>query len=371
LTLLSTYQPTSFATRRVAAWGKYIPHKPTEPQKRFLSLANLEALYGGAAGGGKSDALLMDGIQDVMTPGYSGIIFRRTYQDLSLPGALLDRSMAWLQNTDAHWDGIKKQWRFPSGSVLAFGYLDTEKDKFRYQSAEFQFVGFDELTQFPEGWYRYLLSRLRRLKTMEVPVRSRGATNPGGIGHEWVKKRFVEDKTGSRRFVPALLSDNPHIDQKEYRKALAELDTVTRKQLEEGQWIQDASGLLFFEFGEKNIFTRMPLGSMHTIIGLDFGVSTANGVSLVGWTDNDPTTYVLKSYQLHGLSEEMAGEWKSLDEVYKPNRVVGDLGGLGKGTAEEMKRRFSVPVVAAQKHDKLGYIRLLNGALKRERRVLT
>ena len=356
------YQPTTLMGRRTFAWHRYIPHKPTTQQAAFLKLDALEALYGGAAGGGKSDALLMDALQDVMTPGYSAILFRRTYQDLSLPGALLERSRQWLEGTDAHWDGVKKQWRFPSGAILAFGYLDTDADRFRYQSAEFQFIGWDELTQFPEGWYRYLLSRLRRLKSMDVPVRSRGATNPGGIGHEWVKRRFLQE---DRPFVPAKLADNPHLDAEGYRASLAQLDSVTRKQLEEGEWVQDASGLLFPEFNAQiHCIEAEPAGLTSTVIALDFGTASWNALAEVGWRENDPTTYILRAYQFKGLSEEAANETESVSRVRAPHRVVGDVGGLGKSYSEEMRRRFGIPVVPAQKNDKLGYIRLLNGALK-------
>lgn len=363
---LSSFVPKSLAARRIQAWEKYIPHKPEPKQKMFLALSCLEALYGGAAGGMKSESLLMDAIQDVMTPGYAAIIFRRTTQDLSLPGALIDRSHQWLMNTDAHWDGIKKQWAFPSGAKLAFGYLDTDKDRYRYQSAEFQSVGFDELTQFPEGWYRYLLSRLRRLTSMVVPIRARSATNPGGIGHEWVKGRFVDEKTrGNREFIPASLDDNPHIDRDEYRKALAELDPVTRDQLEKGRWVQDASGLLYPEFRPKeHVIAELPKGEFTSLVGFDFGVVDSNALALVAWRLHDPITYFLKAYEFKGLAEECAEQYRSVERTHPPAKVIGDIGGLGKAIAEDMIQRFQVPVEAAQKHNKLGFMRLLNGAMK-------
>ncbi len=231
---------------------RYVPHRPTPRQAAFLLLPHLEALYGGAAGGGKSDALLMGALQYVDVPGYAALLLRRTYADLSLPGALMERAEAWLSPTDARWDDRKKTWRFPSGATVTFGYLENERDKYRYQGAELQYIGFDELTQFSETQYRYLLSRVRRLKGSAVPLRVRSASNPGGAGHEWVKGRFVqglgvggrglevpgtEDSPTLRRiFVPARLADNPHLDAGEYERALSELDPVTRKQLLDGDW---------------------------------------------------------------------------------------------------------------------------------------
>jgi predicted phage terminase large subunit-like protein len=203
-------------------------------------------LYGGAAGGAKSSALLMASLQYVMVQGYSAILFRRTFRDLSLPGALLDRSKEWLMPTDALWRGQENCWEFPSGAKLAFGYLDTEQDKYRYQSAEFQFIGFDELTQFTEDQYRYLFSRLRRLKDSHIPLRMRSASNPGGIGHDWVKQRFmVEGVKYNRAFIPAKLTDNPYIDQASYIKSLSNLDPITLRQYLDGDWSARHGGAIF------------------------------------------------------------------------------------------------------------------------------
>ncbi len=215
----------------------YNPHNPTPKQQTFLALNCREALYGGAAGGGKSDALLMAALQYVDTPGYAAILFRRTYSDLSLPGALMDRADDWLRGTDAKWHGTEKTWAFPSGASISFGYLDNDAARYRYQGSEFSFIGFDELTQFSEVQYRYLFSRLRRKTGSEIPLRMRAASNPGGVGHEWVKERFIlEGESAGRVFVPAGLSDNPHLDREEYEGSLSELDPTTRLQLLAGDW---------------------------------------------------------------------------------------------------------------------------------------
>ena len=137
---------------------------------------------------------------------------------------------------------------FPSGATLTFGYLESERDKYRYQSSEVQYVGFDELTQFAESQYLYLFSRLRKLAGAEVPVRMRSASNPGGVGHEWVRSRFVDQEPAQateRIFIPACLSDNPHFDREGYAANLAELDAVTRAQLLEGDWQVRPEGVLF------------------------------------------------------------------------------------------------------------------------------
>lgn len=223
--------------------NRWIPHEPYPKQAAFLALDDKEALYGGAAGGGKSDALLMAALMFVDTPGYNAILFRKTYSDLALPEAVMARSHEWLGGTEAKWDGANYRWTFPTGSTLSFGYLNHERDKYRYQSAAFQFIGFDELTQFPFENYSYLFSRLRKLTGVEIPLRMRAGTNPGGLGNDWVYERFIVDS--QRPFIPALLSDNPYIDQEEYRASLAELDETTRLQLEEGLWVTDPEGKPF------------------------------------------------------------------------------------------------------------------------------
>ncbi len=228
----------------------WIPHAPTPKQWAALACPDVpELLYGGAAGGGKSDYLLMAALQFVHVPGYAALLLRRTWGDLALPGALLDRAHAWMRNNPAcpgRWNAGERRYEFPNGAILAFGHLDTENHKYRYQGAEFQFVGFDELTQFTESQYSYLASRLRRLEGSALPIRLRGATNPGGQGHEWVRDRFmVRGRAEGRVFVRSRLEDNPHVDRAEYEKSLAMLDHITRAQLRHGDWDALPDGGLF------------------------------------------------------------------------------------------------------------------------------
>ena len=171
----------------------FIPHWPLPAQQVFMGLhlseqreGVFQALYGGSAGGGKSDALLMAAAQYAWNePEYAAILFRRTFTDLTQPGALLDRAMEWWIPQGAHWDGTNKVFRFPNGGKIAFAYLFKPNDHLRYQGAEYQFTGWDELTQWPTALpYEYVgLSRVRRLANSNIPLRTLAASNPCGPGH--------------------------------------------------------------------------------------------------------------------------------------------------------------------------------------------
>lgn len=293
---------------------KYVPHAPTPKQRAFLLLPHREAFFGGAAGGGKSDALLMAALQYVDVPRYSAIIFRQNITDAELSGAILNRAKEWL----GPWLDSKEvvlrnnAFHFPSpdpklpGAMIQFAYMANQGDCYRYQSAEFQFIGFDELTHFAENDYRYLLTRLRRPKCplhlgriiqhpetgegisapipssptcptcrqyaplTSVPLRMRSASNPPHDNRGmWVKKRFQikmaisghDPATGvpiprkypngkqmyvghhpKRPFIPSLAMDNPYVDFSEYKESLSGADPVTREQLLAGDWSVSADG---------------------------------------------------------------------------------------------------------------------------------
>ena len=225
----------------------FCPEEPSLTQKVFLRTNSLEGLFGGAAGGGKSSALLMSALQYVDIPGYSAILFRRTYADLALPGALMDRFKSWMENfDDIHWNANSYVATFPSGARVSFGYLNNTNDYLRYKGSEFQFIGMDEVTEIRESDYRYMFSRLRRPASgplAQVPLRMRAASNPAP---NWVRQRFiVEGMEQGRIFVPSKLTDNPGIDADSYRQALQALDPIERRRLEEGDWWSTTLGTLF------------------------------------------------------------------------------------------------------------------------------
>ena len=184
-------------------------------------------------------------------PGYTALIIRRTYADLSLPEAIMDRAITWW--ADRPVEGGKIRWHpqlhrmeWPSGAIIQFGHLSASTDHLRYQGTQLHFVGFDEATQIPSMQLTYLHSRLRSAKGSPIPIRYRLATNPGGTSHEFVRDEYVKGANGKDRiYLPALLSENPGLDVPAYRERLARLDPITRKQLEDGDWDVQLSGGFF------------------------------------------------------------------------------------------------------------------------------
>ena len=233
----------------------FIPHWPLPAQALFLGLHQtkgtndrvFQALYGGAAGGGKSDSLLMAAAQYAWQhPDFAGILFRRSFTDLSQPGALMDRALEWWLPMGVKWDGTNKIFRFPSGAKVAMAYLSNPSDHLRYQGAEYQYTGWDELTQWPTAkQYQYVgLSRVRRGAESKVPLRTLSASNPGGPGHNWVLKEFVggpdpvtgKEITAPHPYLPAPIQDHPHLHREAYMDGLVMLHPTVRAQLLEGDW---------------------------------------------------------------------------------------------------------------------------------------
>jgi hypothetical protein len=233
--------------RETVEHNEWIPVTPWPKQLRFLATWEQEAFFGGAGGGAKSWALLMAALQYVNVPGYTALILRRNLTQLQQPGGLIDISHEWLRGTNARWKGDEYRWTFPSGAILKFGHIETERDKTSYDGSRFAFVGFDEATGFTESMYTYLFSRMRKARGLNFPIRMRATGMPGNIGHMWVRNRFVRclDKRTKkfdakarrdRAYIPAKLDDNPGLDTEQYLQSLSHLDPVTRQRIRNGDW---------------------------------------------------------------------------------------------------------------------------------------
>ena len=258
-------------------------HVPHPTQQAFLLLDSFEAFYGGAAGGGKSDALLMAAMQYDDVPNYRALILRRTFPELSMAGAIMDRAKDWLLSRGVLWNNSEHVMTFPSGATLTFAHAQYEDDVRRFASTEFHFIGIDEVTRFTEWMYRFLFSRIRKNAGDPVPLRMRSASNPGDIGHEWVKARFVNPGDPDRPFIPARLADNPSLDQTEYLRSLAQMHPLERQRLIDGDWDVAAVGA-FFRREWFTVRDVAPLVLTKITRYWDLAATPPNGTNDPDWT---------------------------------------------------------------------------------------
>lgn len=279
------------------------------PQSEFLSASEREVLYGGSAGGGKSYAMLADPLHGLNNPNFSGLLVRHTTEELR---ELIQKSQELYPKAvpGIKWSERKSQWTTPQGGRLWMSYLDKDTDVTRYQGQAFNWLGFDELTQWssPYAW-DYMRSRLRSAHSKELGLYMRATTNPGGAGHSWVKKTFIDpspsnqsfwatnietgetikfpaghSKAGQplfkRKFIPASLFDNPYLAESgDYEAMLLSLPEHQRKQLLEGNWDVN-EGAAFPEFNRKiHVVDDFKVPSSWTKFrACDYGYGSYSGV---------------------------------------------------------------------------------------------
>lgn len=228
-------------------------------QKEFLELTCEEALYGGAAGGGKTEALLRWLGQGYDTPGFSGLFLRRTYPQLSKSNdSPIMRSFRIYTPLGGRYHASDHKWVFPSGAIIEFGHMQYESSVADYTGPSYHRIAFDELTQFSETQYGFMFSRIRKQIGFPIPLGIRAATNPGGPGHNWVRKRFISNEAQAmvkqltyrdpsprgvftsptgQVFVPARVADNPSLDVDDYiTRMLGSLPPKLREQMASGDW---------------------------------------------------------------------------------------------------------------------------------------
>jgi hypothetical protein len=294
-------------------------YEPTPKQAVFHAATEFDVLFGGAAGGGKSRALVMHAIREcVRYPGVRAAAFRRTYGELkdSLLAELAQVGFA--SAVGARWNGTDYDLRFPNGSILQFRYAETIPDASRRLGAQYQLLLFDERTQTNPDVLLFLESRLRSGRR-DVPVLGiRSATNPGGPGHSMVKSRYIKptaygervvrDERGRTvRFIPSRLSDNPHINP-EYAHDLQVLPEQMRAAYLDGNWDVFA-GMMFPEWShDRHVVAPFTLpAEWRRYNGIDWGYS-APWVVLWAAVDEDGRVYVYREISERGVGEaEQAG----------------------------------------------------------------
>ena len=316
--------------------SKVIFHPNDGPQTDFLAAGEKDVLYGGAAGGGKSYAMLVDPLRYAHKKAHRALILRRSMPELR---EMIDKSRELYPQAfpGAKFKEVEKLWNFPSGAQVHFGFLERDADVYRYQGQAYSWIGFDEITHLPtEFSWNYLASRLRTTDP-EIQTYLRCTANPGGVGSHWVKKRYIEPqehnksfegKDGlTRKFIPAKLSDNPYLDADGvYEQMLKSLPPTQRQQLLEGNW-DVAEGAAFTEFEPlKHVITPFALPvHWERVKGIDYGYASES-CCLWGIMDmNDGTLIIYRELYRKGLTGEELGSIITDMEAEDPFSVNGVL----------------------------------------------
>jgi len=311
-------------------------HANEGPQTDFLAAAEKDVLYGGAAGGGKSYAMIVDPLRYAHRKAHRALILRRSMPELR---EMIDKSRELYPQAfpGAKFREVEKLWNFPSGAKIEFGFLERDADVYRYQGQAYSWIGFDEITHLPtEFSWNYLASRLRTTDST-IKTYLRCTANPGGVGSHWVKKRYIEPsahntsfegKDGlTRKFIPAKLADNPYLSEDGvYEQMLKSLPPIQRRQLLEGNW-DVAEGAAFVEFDPKaHVITpfQLPL-NWERVKAVDYGYA-AESCCLWGILDiNDGTLIIYRELYKKGLTGEELGSIITDMEMEDPFSINGVL----------------------------------------------
>ena len=369
-------KPIEYETQSIEEHQNVLFKPNAGPQTDFLAASEREVLFGGSAGGGKSYAMLSDPLRYMGHPAFSGLLLRHTTEELR---ELVFKSQELYPKI---WPGIKwserkMQWTAPSGARLWMSYLDRDDDVLRYQGLAFSWIGFDELTQWstPYAW-NYMRSRLRSTAP-DLPIYMRATTNPGGRGHHWVKKMFIDpspynrayDATDSetgevlrypaghskagkplfkRRFIPARLSDNPYLAESgDYEAMLLSMPEQQRRQLLDGDW-DIKEGAAFTEF-DRNIHVVEPFDIPNNWVkfrACDYGYGSKSGVVWFAVAPNEQLIVYRELYVSKVLATDLADmilDLEAGDGTIKYGVLDSSLwhkrGDTGPSLAEQMVNR--------------------------------
>lgn len=299
--------------------------KASPKQAQFMASEAYETFFGGAAGPGKSAALCAEAVTACLEdPGHHTYIFRKTIPELkqSIVPEIKKQCADYLDLMP--YSGQDRKFNFNNGSFIQLAYCDNPGDYFRYQSAEIHTLLFDELTHFTQDEYEYLKTRVRSTEPRRLRVMS--ASNPGNIGHGWVKSYFVDpakagevftaDNGNTRLFIPASIEDHPIESFRiQYRQTLEAItDPDLRKALLDGDW-NIFAGQVFNEWRRnKHVISSLPvrLNDCKLYVGVDWGYNDATAIYFIAQT---PETEAGKFYYVY--RELYGNQTRPEDWAYK------------------------------------------------------
>lgn len=349
----------------------------SKKQGQFLKATADEVLFGGAAGGGKSYGQLIDAFVYAMRyAGSKQILFRRTYPELE-KSIIRTAQMLYPRNISKY-HKTEHSYTFINGSILDFGYIDSESDVYKYQSSEYDVIRFDELTHFTEQMYVYMTSRLRGAN--DFPKSMKSSTNPGGIGHTWVKERFIDIGEpnvvhhaghSNRLFILSKVTDNKYLLEKDpkYLERLQGMAERDRKALLEGCW--DLNDGMFFAEVKRGLQIISPFdipSDWNRYFVMDYGLDMLAGyciaVAPAGWCYVYRELYEGKDSGGNGLIvSEAAQRIKELVGADKIERYFAppDLWNRQKDTGKSIEQLFrerGIPLLRAQNERVQGWFAL-------------
>lgn len=276
-----------------------------------------EALFGGTKGPGKTDCLIMEATRQITNPNYHALLIRRTFKQLQ---EIMDRAQIWYPSLGGEWNGQSSRWTFKNGSRITMGHCHHEGSKYNYQGHEYHFMGFDQLEQFTQSQYLYLLAQ-QRTSDPSLYCYVRSTANPGGVGHGWVKRRFIDlgdrqlhidtKSKSTRMFVYSSLDENPSlmVNDPTYVDRLALGGDAQYRAFRFGDW--DSFEGQFFTMWRREQHVILPFSmpqQWKRAISLDYGYSAPSSVHWWATDPNNRSIAYKELYQERLTYSDLAGE---------------------------------------------------------------
>lgn len=322
----------------IGRW-KYDAYRPEPRQWLAHQVIADEILYGGAAGGGKTEWLIAEGLRVTLRYAFSALILRRSLKELKQPTGIISRMLLRIPRSIGRYNATDHTWYFRNGGTLQLGYLQNDADLQQYMGAEYAFIGWDQLEHFTEYQFDRMHHPLRLPETHPNYEMAKGegfspymagTANPGGIGHVWVKGRFIDpappetvfddpnwqpaeddpnDRPTSRVFIPAKVTDNRYLRGTSYMRNLNALPDAERQALRDGNWDVFVGQMFKFRRDTHVIDPEdlpIPMGGVKKVMGVDYGMTNPFAALWVAIFPDDLYVVYRELYKTDRTAKEQA-----------------------------------------------------------------